>query len=58
MGRRSAKEAELLRAGIRVFLFNVGTGPLTATTRAVSERVIHELRAAFADGSLHSASTT
>jgi alkanesulfonate monooxygenase SsuD/methylene tetrahydromethanopterin reductase-like flavin-dependent oxidoreductase (luciferase family) len=32
------------QAGIRTFLFNVGTGPLTPTIRGISEQVIPQLR--------------
>jgi alkanesulfonate monooxygenase SsuD/methylene tetrahydromethanopterin reductase-like flavin-dependent oxidoreductase (luciferase family) len=32
-------------AGVRWFLFNIGTGPITPALRAISERVIPELRA-------------
>jgi alkanesulfonate monooxygenase SsuD/methylene tetrahydromethanopterin reductase-like flavin-dependent oxidoreductase (luciferase family) len=35
-------------AGVRWFLFNLSTGPLTPTVRAISERVIPELRAELA----------
>jgi hypothetical protein len=31
-------------AGIRSFLFNVGTGPLTPIIRGISEQVIPQLR--------------
>jgi alkanesulfonate monooxygenase SsuD/methylene tetrahydromethanopterin reductase-like flavin-dependent oxidoreductase (luciferase family) len=39
-------------AGIRSFLFNIGTGPITPLLRDISERVIPDLRATFADGAL------